>query len=87
MLISFLYLFGSAGDVSRMIKEEQCEVIVDLRAEAEENNLSDSVERINIPLIDKQEGQEELIRTAAAEVVRHYQEGELICSSFLHVEI
>ncbi|OPH62169.1 hypothetical protein BC351_02765 [Paenibacillus ferrarius] len=69
---------GSAGDVTRLIEEEQCDVIVDLRAEVEEISLPEYVERIHIPLIDQQESQEEQILSAANEVVRHYREGKKV---------
>ncbi|MDQ0920279.1 dual specificity protein phosphatase family protein [Paenibacillus sp. V4I5] len=70
---------GGAKDVKQMIEDEQVEVVIDLRAEAQEAVSSpESVELIHIPLVDQQEGQEGQIGKAADEVIRHYRDGKKV---------
>lgn len=73
---------GAAGDVSSMIENEACDVIIDLRAEATEETgytlNNPNVTRVHVPLVDKQEEQQMAIQVAVNEIVRAYQAGKKV---------
>lgn len=72
---------GGAGDVEAMINDEQCNVIVDLRAEATESAYKkDGVRWIQVPLKNNSQemGQEQVIQRGINEVVNAYQNGNKV---------
>ncbi|MBP1155628.1 MULTISPECIES: dual specificity protein phosphatase family protein [unclassified Paenibacillus] len=78
-LVDKQIFIGGAQDVQAFIDEEQCEVIVDLRAESPEVELGkEGVSRIHVPLMDKQEGQEALLKQAIDTVVKEAQAGKKV---------
>ncbi|QYR19344.1 dual specificity protein phosphatase family protein [Paenibacillus sp. sptzw28] len=74
-----IYL-GGAADVKEMISEAGCEVIIDLREEAEDSgNLSEHVTRIQVPIGDQSDTpQAELIGQAIKHVVDAYNNGRRV---------
>jgi rhodanese-related sulfurtransferase len=72
---------GGAADVNAMIEDEKCEVVVDLRAEAEADiKLIEGVTRIQVPLNNHstESGQEAVIERAIKEVTTAYHNGKRI---------
>ncbi|MDF2963675.1 MAG: protein-tyrosine phosphatase [Paenibacillus sp.] len=69
---------GGAQDVKELIEDEKVEVIVDLRAETSEaqDHLPEHVTRIHVPLVDKESGQEQLLKQAVDQVVNAYKAGK-----------
>lgn len=69
-----------AADVEQVVKNEQCEVIVDLRGEATQCAYPEAeVEWIKIALGDDTGAdQEVLLKEAAGEVVKAYREGKKV---------
>ncbi|WP_409341678.1 dual specificity protein phosphatase family protein [Paenibacillus sp. MBLB4367] len=74
-----IFMCGAA-DVEQVVKNEQCEVIVDLRGEAEQCAYPEAnVEWIKIALGDDAgENQEALFKQAADEVVKAYRDGKKV---------
>jgi protein-tyrosine phosphatase len=79
-LVGDRIFFGGARDVEAMIKNEQIEVIVDLRAETTQSAyVSPGVEWIQIPLgDDSPEISEQLFKSAIEEVVGAYSAGKKV---------
>ncbi|WP_261302676.1 protein-tyrosine phosphatase family protein [Paenibacillus andongensis] len=79
-LIEDKIFFGGASDVEDMVKNENVEVIVDLRGEATECAFSaGNVEWIQIPLGDNAEGpQDQLFQKAIDHVVEAYNSGKKV---------
>src|SRR5690625_3703010 len=71
---------GGASDVEQMVKDEQVEVVVDLREEATECAYSDAdVKWIQVPIGDQVETpHEELFQQAIDHVVDAYQNGKKV---------
>jgi protein-tyrosine phosphatase len=71
---------GGAKDVKAFIEDEHVEIIVDLRAEVSDEypELSDSVQYIHIPLVDRSTGQEELLKKAVDHVVSGFASGKKV---------
>ncbi|WP_373231475.1 dual specificity protein phosphatase family protein [Cohnella sp.] len=72
---------GGADDVEAMVKDEKCDVIVDLRAEATKCAYPEAdVQWVNVPLKDNslESGQEQVIQQAIEEVVNAYQKGHTV---------
>ncbi|RAV11752.1 protein-tyrosine phosphatase family protein [Paenibacillus contaminans] len=74
-----IFMCGAA-DVEQVVKNEQCEVIVDLRGEANQCAFAGAdVEWIKIALGDDAvDNQEALLKQAADEVVKAYREGKKV---------
>jgi len=72
--------FGGAADVEDMVKNENVEVIVDLRGEATECAYpAEGVEWRQVPLGDNAEGsQDELFQQAINHVVEAYKSGKKV---------
>ncbi|MBM4760857.1 dual specificity protein phosphatase family protein [Bacillus sp. B15-48] len=75
-LIQDRIFIGGADDVPEVIKNEQPDVIFDLRAEASENNSDEK--RIHSPIVDDKENQEESVKQAINNVVSAYKEGKKV---------
>ncbi|MDQ0873106.1 protein-tyrosine phosphatase [Paenibacillus sp. V4I3] len=79
-LIEDKIYFGGASDVEDMVKNENVEVIVDLRGEATECAFpAGNVEWIQVPLGDNAEGpQDQLFQQAIDHVVEAYKSGKKV---------
>ena len=79
-LVDNKIFMGSAADVEFMIKNEQLDVVIDLRGEATESAFpSANTEWINIPLGDHDpEIQADLFKKAIDEVVKAYKSGKKV---------
>lgn len=79
-LIEDKIFFGGASDVEDMVKNENVEVIVDLRGEATECAFpAGNVEWIQVPLRDNAEGpQDQLFQQAIDHVVEAYNSGKKV---------
>jgi protein-tyrosine phosphatase len=79
-LVEDKIFFGGASDVEDMVKNENVEVIVDLRGEATECAYpADDVEWMQVPLGDNAEGpQDELFQLAIDHVVEAYKSGKKV---------
>ncbi|MFP7442985.1 dual specificity protein phosphatase family protein [Bacillus infantis] len=73
-LIKDRIYIGGADDVEEMMKNEKADVIFDLRAEAPEADY----ERINSPIVDDAEQQDESIKQSVEHVVNAYNRGEKV---------
>jgi protein-tyrosine phosphatase len=70
---------GGQHDVEALIRDEKCEVIIDLRAEAPiDDSETDGIKHIHIPLVDQKEGQEQKILQAVSNVVDAYKAGKKV---------
>lgn len=70
---------GSAADAPTMVEQEECDIVIDLRAEVEttEEHAANRL-RVHIPLHDGVRGQEEYIQSAVQEAVTAYQNGRIV---------
>ncbi|CAN7273933.1 protein-tyrosine phosphatase family protein [Paenibacillus sp. LjRoot56] len=77
-LVEDKIFFGGASDVEDMIKNENVEVVVDLRGEATESAYpADGVEWLHVPLGDNaEEPQDQLFQQAINHVVEAYKSGK-----------
>ncbi len=73
-LIKDRIYIGGADDVIEMMKNENADVIFDLRAEAPETNY----ERIHSPIVDDAKKQDESIKQSIEHVVSAYNEGKKV---------
>lgn len=79
-LVDDKIFFGGAADVEAMVKNENVEVVVDLRGEATECAYpTDGVEWLQVPLGDNAEDpQDELFQQAINYVVEAYKSGKKV---------
>ncbi|MCY9659623.1 dual specificity protein phosphatase family protein [Paenibacillus chondroitinus] len=79
-LVDDKIFFGGAADVEAMIKNENVEVVVDLRGEATECAYpTDGVEWLQVPLGDNAEApQDQLFQQAINHVVEAYESGKKV---------
>ncbi|KPV55703.1 hypothetical protein QJ48_31780 [Paenibacillus sp. A3] len=79
-LIHERIFIGGASDAPSMAEEEQCDVIVDLRAEAEDGESIPGIRRVRAPLVDKSTApnQETAIQEAVEKVVAEYKAGHKV---------
>lgn len=79
-LVEDKIFFGGASDVKDMVKNENVEVIVDLRGEATECAYpADGVEWLQVPLGDNTEGpQDQLFQQAIDHVVEAFKSGKKV---------
>lgn len=77
-LIESGIFIGGADDVMEVMKNEKVDVVVDLRAEA--NNSLDS-NRIHCPIVDDADQQDESVNNAINLVVKSYTDGKKV---FVH---
>ncbi|NOV03647.1 protein-tyrosine phosphatase family protein [Paenibacillus planticolens] len=79
-LVEDSIFFGGASDVEDMVKNENVEVIVDLRGEATECAYpTDRVEWVQVPLGDNADGpQDQLFQQAINHVVEAYKSGKKV---------
>ena len=77
-LIESGIFIGGADDVKEVMKNENVDVVVDLRAEA--NSSSDS-NRIHCPIVDDADQQDESVNKAISLVVNSYNDGKKV---FVH---
>ncbi|MCY9696171.1 protein-tyrosine phosphatase family protein [Paenibacillus alginolyticus] len=79
-LVDEKIFFGGAADVEAMIKNENVEVVVDLRGETTECAYpTDGVEWLQVPLGDNAEGpQDQLFQQAINYVVEAYNSGKRV---------
>lgn len=75
-LLNSMFVCG-LKDVDTVIKNEGIDVVLDLRAEAQEGH-EDHVERIKIPLEDGIENQTQLLKQAIQYAVRAYHQGNKV---------
>lgn len=69
---------GGAADAEAMVRDEGCELIIDLRVEATAPSYTGEAQYIQIGLADGTEGQEELLKHAIEHVVEAYNEGKKV---------
>jgi protein-tyrosine phosphatase len=79
-LVGDQIFFGGAADVKDMISEANCEVIIDLREEAEESDyMGEHVTRIQVPIGDHSNTPEvDLFSQAIKHVVDAYKSGKKV---------
>lgn len=73
-LIKDRIYIGGADDVKEMMRNENADVIFDLRAEAPEADY----DRIHSPIVDDAENQDESIKQSIEHVVNAYNEGKKV---------
>lgn len=75
------YIFiGGANCVIDAVKNEDLQIILDLRVESNEGvwHEDDRARWVHIPLVDKVEGQEDLLQEAINVVVNAYQQKQKV---------
>lgn len=75
-LIEERIFIGGADDALEAVKNEDIDIVIDLRAETP--NEVDSYNRKHRPIVDDQDQQDHSIREAVTEVVTAYKEGKKV---------
>jgi hypothetical protein len=68
----------SLPSVNNVINNENIKAVIDLRAEAEESAYHGNVMYRNIPLIDGESNQTQLLQKAITEVIQFYKEDKQV---------
>lgn len=64
--------------VDHVIKKENISAVIDLRAEAQYDTKNENVNYVNIPLIDGEPNQKQLLQKGIKEVIKFYKEGKQV---------